>query len=88
MIARAVVPAQDAVRYVLLAQSYQRDGLLAGLQTDVEHPLFPMLVWACHAASERIAGNPGNWAICAQLTAAAMLVASVAFVYSLLLEQV
>jgi 4-amino-4-deoxy-L-arabinose transferase-like glycosyltransferase len=87
-IARAVVPAQDAIRYVLMAQAYQRDGLISGLKSEVEHPLFPMLVWLGHAAYLHMTGDPDNWAFCAQITAAAMLVLSVAFVYLLLVRLV
>ena len=87
MIARAVVPAQDAVRYVLMAQSYERDGLIVSMKADAEHPLYPLLMWLVHEAVE-LAGGDLGWALCAQLTSAAMLVVSLVPVYLLLLRLV
>jgi 4-amino-4-deoxy-L-arabinose transferase-like glycosyltransferase len=83
MIARAVVPAQDAVRYVLMAQAYERDGVLTALRAESEHPLYPLFVWLTHCTMTSV-----DWALCAQLAAAAMLVLSVVPLYGLLLRLV
>lgn len=87
MIARAVVPAQDAVRYVLMAQAYERDGLLPALRAESEHPLYPLLIWLARSSLESLHIGV-SWAWCAQITAAAMLVLSVAPLYLLLLRLV
>lgn len=81
---RAVVPAQDSIRYLTVAQAIARDGLAAALRTQPEQPLFPMLVWLTHGLLGQ-AGHAasGDWALSLQLAAAAPLVLSVAPVYLL-----
>lgn len=83
----AVVPAQDCIRYVLMAQTYEREGLLAGLKSESEHPLFPVLVWLTHSAAEHLSLEIG-WGASAQLTASALLVLCLVPVYFLLLRLV
>lgn len=85
MIDRAVVPAQDALRYLIVAQSMARDGLVATLEMQYEQPLYPALVWLTHAALAA-AGLRGtaDWAASLQWSAAASLVLAVAPLYFLL----
>ncbi|HJT32185.1 MAG TPA: glycosyltransferase family 39 protein [Pirellulales bacterium] len=81
---RAVVPAQDSIRYLTVAQGIARDGLAAAVRTQPEQPLFPMLVWLTHALLGQAGHDgPGGWALSVQLAAAAPLVLSVAPVYLL-----
>lgn len=83
-ISRAVVPAQDAVRYLIVAQGIERDGLRATLRCQPEQPLFPALVWTVHRTL-CAAGSAtyDNWAICLQIAAAIPLVLSVIPVHAL-----
>lgn len=83
-ISRAVVPAQDCVRYLVVAQGFERDGLTATLHTQPEQPLFPALVWLTHELLA-VAGwvNTVNWAASLQIAAALPLVLSVVPVYLL-----
>ncbi len=85
MICRAVAPAQDALRYLVVAQGIERDGVVETLAAQYEQPLFPALVWLTHAALTR-AGliSPALWALSLQLAAAIPLVLSVVPVYLLL----
>ncbi|HEX7379640.1 MAG TPA: glycosyltransferase family 39 protein [Pirellulales bacterium] len=84
MIWRAVVPAQDCVRYLVVAQSFARDGATATLRSQGEQPLFPALVWLTHGILS-VAGwiDTANWAVALQVAAAIPLVLSVAPVYLL-----
>ncbi|HVX62300.1 MAG TPA: hypothetical protein VHC19_16910, partial [Pirellulales bacterium] len=85
MIWRAVAPAQDSLRYLIVAQGMQRDGLLATLDEQYEQPLFPALVWLTHAALTRTGIiSTANWAICLQIAAAVPLIVAAAPVYLLL----
>ena len=85
MIWRAVAPAQDSLRYLIVAQGMERDGLSATLAEQYEQPLFPALVWLTHAALTR-AGiiSTANWALSLQAAAALPLILAVAPVYLLL----
>ena len=84
MIAHAVVPAQDSIRYLTVAQAMARDGLLAAVQAQPEQPLFPSFVCLLHwALRQALCSPPGGWALSLQLAAAAALVLSVAPVYRL-----
>jgi 4-amino-4-deoxy-L-arabinose transferase-like glycosyltransferase len=81
---RAVVPAQDCVRYLIVAQAIERDGLVETLRNQPEQPLFPMLVWLVHRLL--MGGGlieSGNWAVCLQVAAAVPLALSVIPVYAL-----
>lgn len=83
-IRRAVVPAQDSVRYLAVAQAIGRDGLLATVRSQPEQPLFPALAWLTHETLARtglIAGR--DWAVSLQVAAAIPLVISVAPIYLL-----
>jgi hypothetical protein len=83
-ISRAVVPAQDCVRYLIVAQGFERDGLTATLRVQPEQPLFPALVWLVHRTFSAIGWvSPDNWAICLQIAAALPLVLSVIPAYGL-----
>lgn len=85
MIDRAVVPAQDALRYLIVAQSMARDGLGPTLEMQYEQPLYPAIVWLTHAALAA-AGLRGtaDWAASLQWSAAASLVLAVLPLYFLL----
>jgi hypothetical protein len=81
---RAVAPAQDAVRYLIVAQGIERDGLVATLRCQPEQPLFSML--ACLVHRTLCAASPAGcdkWAISLQIAAAIPLVLSVIPVYGL-----
>ena len=83
-ILRAVVPAQDAVRYLIVAQGIEREGLPATLRSQPEQPLFPAMTCLVHRAlSATGLIDPANWAICLQIAAAVPLVVSVVPVYCL-----
>ncbi|HEV3023734.1 MAG TPA: hypothetical protein VGX76_14765 [Pirellulales bacterium] len=83
-IGRAVVPAQDSIRYLIVAQAMARDGLLTTLRTQREQPLFPALVCLSHTVLQR-AGmtDETHWATSLQLAAALPLVLAVVPVYLL-----
>ena len=84
MIERAVVPAQDAVRYLIVAQGIERDGLVATLRSQPEQPLFPAFVWLVHRVVQGANWTRGdNWAICLQLAAAIPLILSLIPVHAL-----
>lgn len=86
-IVRAVVPAQDAVRYLIVAQGIERDGLTATLRSQPEQPLFPAMTCLVHRAlSATGLVDSANWAICLQIAAAIPLVVSVVPVYCLFLR--
>ncbi|HVC98250.1 MAG TPA: glycosyltransferase family 39 protein [Pirellulales bacterium] len=83
-IGRAVVPAQDSIRYLTVAQAISRDGLLPTIRAQREQPLFPALVCLTHAALGRAGMSAdGRWATSLQLAAALPLVLSVVPVYLL-----
>ncbi len=83
-ISRAVVPAQDCVRYLIVAQGFERDGLTATLRTQPEQPLFPTLVWLVHGLTTAAGWvNTADWAASLQIAAAIPLVLSVLPVYLL-----
>lgn len=85
MIDRAVVPAQDALRYLIVAQSMARDGLTTTLASQYEQPLFPAIVWLMHSALESLGIiSASDWAASLQWSAAAALVLAVAPMYLLL----
>ena len=78
MIDRAVVPAQDALRYLIVAQSMARDGLAETLATQYEQPLFPALVWLAHGSLVQFGAISANdWAASLQWSAASALVLAV-----------
>ncbi|HEV3007396.1 MAG TPA: glycosyltransferase family 39 protein, partial [Pirellulales bacterium] len=83
-IGRAVLPAQDSVRYLIVAQGIERDGLAATMRSQPEQPLFPALAWLTHRSlcGANLVGRD-NWAICLQLAAAIPLVLSVIPVHAL-----
>ncbi|HVX14790.1 MAG TPA: hypothetical protein VHC22_26610 [Pirellulales bacterium] len=83
-IARAVVPAQDCVRYLIVAQSFERDGFAATMRVQPEQPLFPWFGWLVHRTLVAAGAiDVENWAICLQLAAAIPLVGSVTPVHAL-----
>jgi len=83
-ICRAVVPAQDAVRYLIVAQGIERDGLRATLQSQPEQPLFPAMACLVHRGLSAVDWiDAGNWAVCLQVAATIPLVLSVLPVYAL-----
>ncbi len=85
-VTRAVTPAQDAVRFIRIAEAIQREGLLSILRTREEHPGFPAMVWLAHHGRGRsLPDTAGAWTRSAQLAATASLVLAVVSVYGLLL---
>ena len=87
VIRRATVPGLDAVRFVRIAQSIDRHGLLPTLRTEREQPLFPVWVWAVHCGVERVAGESADtWATAVQLAAAVSLVLTIVPLYFLVLR--
>jgi hypothetical protein len=83
-IARAVVPAQDCVRYLIVAQAFERDGLTASLRTQPALGVFAGLVWLLHdLLADAGCIDAANWAVSLQIAAAAPLVLSVLPVYLL-----
>jgi len=77
IICRAVVPAQDAVRFVAVAQAIERDGTASVWSRDAGPPLFSTAVaWVHRIFAGSGAGATGDWAASAQLVAAAALVAA------------
>lgn len=88
-VAHAVVPAQDSIRYLTVAQAIAREGLPATLRSQGEQPLFPALVCLLHAAFSRVGlAAPGNWALSLQTAAAVPLVLAVVPVYLFLVRLV
>jgi hypothetical protein len=77
-VARAVLPAQDAVDVVSVAQRFQREGIVATLRTESVSPLFPLTVAAAHGVAE-FCGiiEAKNWASPPQWVAAAAMIAAV-----------
>lgn len=82
----AVVPAQDAVRYVTLAKAMQEHGVLEVVCATHDEPLFPLLVYGVHSAAEMVAGPDAiSWLAAAQGTAAAAVVLTIFPLYGLML---
>jgi len=82
----AVVPAQDAVRYVTLAKAMQEHGVLEVVCATHDEPLFPLLVYGVHSAAELVAGPDAiSWLTAAQGTAAAAVVLTIFPLYGLML---
>jgi len=87
LIRRATVPALDAVRFVRMAQSIDRHGLLPTLQTEQEQPLFAAWVWAVHGGVEQFAGESAtSWATAVQVAAAISLVLTIVPLYFIVLR--
>jgi hypothetical protein len=84
MIGRAVVPAQDSIRYLIVAQAIARDGLLTTLGKQPEQPLFPALICLTHAMLQSVGMTDDiHWASSLQIAAALSLVVAVVPVYLL-----
>ncbi len=82
MIARSVVPAQDAVRYVAQAQQIQQQGLGPFLRANSVSPGFPWWVAQVDAALQRVLPDrPARWARAVQWGAAWAAIAAVVPVY-------
>ncbi len=85
-IARAVVPAQDAVRYVEMARAMQSHGVLAVVRATHEEPLFPAMVVATHALLQPFYGSENTpWLLAAQWAAVIPLILAVLPLYGLML---
>jgi hypothetical protein len=81
-VATAVVPAQDAVDYVSLAQRIDREGLAATIDAEASPPWFPTCVAAVHRGLTTLGMlAEGEWAAAAQIAAAVALVLLVVPVY-------
>jgi hypothetical protein len=82
LVRRAALPAQDSVGFVRFAQKIDQQGLLPTLRAESQQPLFPVTVWLVHRAIQRVGGPlASDWALSAQLAAAAALVLAVVPVY-------
>ena len=89
VIRRAATTGLDAVRFVEIARSIDRQGLLETVWADREQPLFPVWVWVVHGGLQRTRGEfPSIWAVSAQSAAAVPLVLAVVPLYLLLLRLV
>ena len=87
MVSRAVVPAQDAVRNVAIAQLIERDGLWTTWQGETGRPVFPLLVEATHELWRPWLGSTRDgWARSVQIAAAVPLVITVVPLYLLLVR--
>src|SRR6187397_2422826 len=74
-VSRAVVPAQDAVDVVSVAQRFERDGVAATIRAEPVSPLFPALVAGAHAVGSHFGMiESRNWASPPQWVAAAALI--------------
>jgi len=83
-VSRAVLPAQDAVDFVSVAQRIDREGFLAAVRAEPVQPLFPAWVCAVHRAGGRLGVLAENqWGPAAQLAAAAAAVGCVVPVFLL-----
>ncbi len=70
-IARAAVPALDAVRFVTSARTIDEIGLLGFLRDQTEPPLFSLSVWGVHTILVAALGDFREaWALSVQLAAA------------------
>ena len=89
VIRRATAPGLDAVRFVDVARSIDRQGLLETVRTHRQQPLFPIWIWVVHEGLERTMGKfPSAWGTSAQVAAAVPLVLAVVPLYFLLLRLV
>jgi hypothetical protein len=89
VIRRATTPGLDAVRFVEVARSIDRQGLLESVRTHRQQPLFPMWIWVVHEGLQRTMGEfPSAWGTSAQVAAAVPLVLAVVPLYFLLLRLV
>ncbi|MDA7977518.1 MAG: hypothetical protein MPJ50_01955 [Pirellulales bacterium] len=85
MIWRAVTPAQDAVRFVAIAQRMEQDGIVSTLRDETEHPLYPLAIRATYPVITSVCGERvDNWALAAQVAAALPLVLCLIPTYLLL----
>jgi 4-amino-4-deoxy-L-arabinose transferase-like glycosyltransferase len=83
-IRQAAVPAQDAVRFIAIAQSIDQHGFVATWREHAEHPLYPALIYVLHAAWQRVVPASCSWGAAAQATSALSLILAVVPVYFLL----
>lgn len=89
VIRRATLPGLDAVRFVGIAQTIDRQGLLPSLRTEGEQPLFPVWVWIVHEAWQHVCGESETaWVNSVQVAAAIPLVLAIVPLYFLLLRLV
>lgn len=87
IVLRAVTPAQDAVRYVRIAKVMERSGVVETIRDRPEPPLYPLSILATHRLLFGTAATPSSeWAVSAQIAAAAALVLTVIPLYVLLLR--
>ncbi len=85
MVSRAVTPAQDAVRFVAIAQRMQAEGVLPTLRDETEHPLYPLAIHCTYPMLVALRGEQlDNWALAAQCAAAVPLILLVIPLYLLL----
>lgn len=83
-VAEAVLPAQDAVDVVCVAQRMEADGLVATMRAERVPPLFPAVVAGVHAAGHRLGLiELQNWAGPPQWVAAFTLIAAIFPIYLL-----
>lgn len=81
-VSRAVLPAQDAVGFVSVAQRIDREGMLPTLRAEIVPPLFPAAVCATHRILTRLGLlAASDWARAAQLAATLPLVLTVVPAY-------
>lgn len=78
-VSRAVLPAQDAVDFVSVAQRIDREGILPTVRAESVPPLFPAAVCAAHRMLTRLGLiDASDWGRAAQLAATIPLVLAVA----------
>ncbi|MCE9604508.1 MAG: glycosyltransferase family 39 protein [Planctomycetia bacterium] len=78
LIAHAPLPAQDAVEFVGIAQQIQFDGAAATIRSQPVAPLFPLLLYATHAALTGVGLlDDAAWGRAAQVAAALPLLLAV-----------
>ncbi len=81
-VSRAVLPAQDAVGFVSVAQRIDREGVLPTVRAETVPPLFPAAVCAAHRTFTRVGLlGPNEWGRAAQLAATLPLVLAVVPAY-------
>lgn len=80
VVSHAVLPAQDVIRFVSLAEAIDTDGLLPTVQNHAEQPLFPAWLNLVH---HYWPGSP-NWFRSAQLAAAVPVVLTIVPLFFLL----
>lgn len=82
VVARAIVPAQDAIRFAAEAQRIRQFGLTTFVRSQSSPPVFPTLVAAVDRGLSAVGGaRPDRWARAVQLTGAGSLVLAVAPVF-------